>query len=456
MGKGLTVVRSLQRKHMLDSRVREHVQTSLQGIAEKARRDRKYRFCDVYRLINEEMLLVAWNEINKNAASGVDRVTAREYGENLIENIRDLVLRLKEKRYKAKLVRRVYIPKSDGRQRPLGIPALEDKLVQSAAARILNAIYEQDFLSCSFGYRPEVGPRDAVKDITDTLFWGKYTYIVEADIKGFYDNIDHEWMIRMLELRINDRAFLNLIRKWLRAGVLDTDGKIIHPATGVPQGGVISSILANVYLHYALDLWMEKVVKPRCEGEAYLCRYADDYICAFRYKKDAQRFYEALERRLGKFGLELATDKTRIIRFTRFRKEENAYFEFLGFEFRWVVDRKGRDIIKRRTSRNRLRRSVRNFKEWVRENRNWRLKKLFWKLNAKLRGYYNYYGIIGNSQSLKEFFELARKILYKWLNRRSQRRSFNYRGFVQVCEHFGIEKPRITEKRDYQLKLELS
>ncbi len=456
MGKGLTVVRSLQRKHMLDSRVREHVQTSLQGIAEKARRDRKYRFCDVYRLINEEMLLVAWNEINKNAASGVDRVTAREYGENLIENIRDLVLRLKEKRYKAKLVRRVYIPKSDGRQRPLGIPALEDKLVQSAAARILNAIYEQDFLSCSFGYRPEVGPRDAVKDITDTLFWGKYTYIVEADIKGFYDNIDHEWMIRMLELRINDRAFLNLIRKWLRAGVLDTDGKIIHPATGVPQGGVISSILANVYLHYALDLWMEKVVKPRCEGEAYLCRYADDYICAFRYKKDAQRFYEALERRLGKFGLELATDKTRIIRFTRFRKEENAYFEFLGFEFRWVVDRKGRDIIKRRTSRNRLRRSVRNFKEWVRENRNWRLKKLFWKLNTKLRGYYNYYGIIGNSQSLKEFFELARKILYKWLNRRSQRRSFNYRGFVQVCEHFGIEKPRITEKRDYQLKLELS
>ena len=238
MGKGLTVVRSLQRKHMLDSWVREHVQTSLQGIAEKARQDGKYRFYDVYRLINEEMLLVAWSEINKNAASGVDRVTAVEYEKNLIDNIRDLILRLKEKRYKAKLVRRVYIPKSDGRQRPLGIPALEEKLVQSAAARILNAIYEQDFLSCSFGYRPKVGPLDAVKDITDTLFWGKYTYIVEADIKGFYDNIDHDWMIRMLEQRINDRAFLNLIRKWLKAGVLDTDGKIIHPATGVPQGGL--------------------------------------------------------------------------------------------------------------------------------------------------------------------------------------------------------------------------
>ena len=456
MGKGLTVVRSLQRKHMLDSWVREHVQTSLQGIAKKARQDGKYRFYDVYRLINEEMLLVAWSEINKNAASGVDRVTAVEYEENLIANIRDLVLRLKEKRYKAKLVRRVYIPKSDGRQRPLGIPALEEKLVQSAAARILNAIYEQDFLSCSFGYRPKVGPLDAVKDITDTLFWGKYTYIVEADIKGFYDNIDHDWMIRMLEQRINDRAFLNLIRKWLRAGVLDTDGKIIHPATGVPQGGIISPILANIYLHYALDLWMEKVVKPRCEGEAYLCRYADDFICAFRYKADADRFYEALGGRLGKFGLELAKDKTRIIRFTRFRKEEKVYFEFLGFEFRWAVDRKGRDLIKRRTSRKRLRKSIRTLKEWVRKNRSWRLRKLFWKLNAKLRGYYNYYGIIGNARSLKEFFELVWKILYKWLNRRSQRRSFNMKGFVQVCEHYRIAKPRITEKRDYQLKLALS
>jgi RNA-directed DNA polymerase len=240
MGKGLTAVRSLQRKHMLDSRVRGHVQTSLQGVAKKARQEGKYRFCDVYRLINEEMLLVAWSEINKNAASGVDRVTAAEYEESLIENIRDLVRRLKEKRYRAKLVRRVYIPKADGRQRPLGVPALEEKLVQSAAARILNAIYEQDFLPGSFGYRRKLGPLDAVKDITDTLFWGKYAYIVEADIKGFYDNIVHDWMIRMLEKRIDDKAFLNLIRKWLKAGVLDTDGMVLHPATGTPQGGSLA------------------------------------------------------------------------------------------------------------------------------------------------------------------------------------------------------------------------
>lgn len=265
-----------------------------------------------------------------------------------------------------------------------------------------------------------------------------------------------DWMMRMLEQRINDRAFVNLIRKWLKAGVLDTDGMIIHPATGTPQGGSISSILSNIYLHYALDLWMEKVVKPRCEGEAYLCRFADDFICAFRYKADAERFYEALGVRLGKFGLELAEDKTRIIRFTRYRKDEKTYFEFLGFEFKWGVDRKGRNIVKRRTSRKRLRRSIRNLKEWIRKNRNWRLKKLFWKLNAKLRGYYNYYGIIGNYYSLKEFFELAKKMLYKWLNRRSQRRSFNYRGFSQVCEYYRIVKPRITEKRERQLQLILS
>ena len=262
---------------MLNSRIREHVQTSLQGIAKKAGQDKKYRFRDVYRLIDGRMLLTVWEEINKRAASGVDRVTAKEYEENLIENIKGLVLRLKDKRYKAKLVRRVYIPKPDGRKRPLGIPALEDKLVQAAAAKILSSIYEQDFLSCSFGYRPNIGARDAVRDITDTLYWKRYSYIVEADIKGYFDNIDHDWMIRMLELRIDDKAFIGLVKKWLKAGILEEGGKVIHPDTGTPQGGIISPILANIYLHYVLDLWMEKVVKPRCEGEVYLCRYADDW-----------------------------------------------------------------------------------------------------------------------------------------------------------------------------------
>jgi len=334
-------------------------------------------------MLNEENLIDSWRYINSKAATGVDKITAKEYVKNLRDNVRGLVARLKGKRYRAKFVRRVFIKKSEGKLRPLGIPATEDKLVQIVVARILNAIYEQDFLPNSFGYRPRLGPREAVQDITSALYWEKYSYIVDADIKKFFDSIDHEWLIKMLEQRIDDRAFIGLIRKWLKAGVLTPEGQVEHPATGTPQGGIVSPILANIYLHYVLDLWFEKVVKPCCEGEAYLCRYADDFIAAFRYQRDAERFYEALGKRLNKFGLEVSEDKTKIIRFTRHRKEEGAFFEFLGFEFRWGVSRKGKDTIKRRTSRKRLRRSLKNFTEWCRESRNLRLKKLFSLLNAK-------------------------------------------------------------------------
>jgi RNA-directed DNA polymerase len=256
---------------------------SLQAIAKKAREKRSYRFRNLYRLLNEEMLLEAWKRLNRRAACGVDRMTVEEYERNLVSNIRSLVQRLKQKRYKAKLVRRVYIPKGKGILRPLGIPALEDKLVQTAAAEILSAIYEQDFLESSHGYRPHMGPRRAVQALTKELQFGNYTYVVEADIRGFFDEIDHEWMVRMLEQRVDDRAFVGLIRKWLKAGILMPERTVEHPITGTPQGGIVSPVLANVYLHYAVDLWFEKVVKRRCEGEAYLCRYADD--CAPRMRR---------------------------------------------------------------------------------------------------------------------------------------------------------------------------
>jgi group II intron reverse transcriptase/maturase len=210
-------------------------------------------------MLDEEMLLGCWKELNKGAASGVDRITAKDYQKDLIDNIRNLVERLKGKRYRAKLVRRSYIPKENGKERPLGIPALEDKLVQLGCAKILMAIYEQDFIEGSHGYRPGRGAREAVGEMAFNLQYGSYRYIVEADIKGFFDNIEHDWLLKMLEIRIDDKAFLNLIRKWLKAGVLDTDGRVISPETGTPQGGIISPVLANVYLHYALDLWFEKV-----------------------------------------------------------------------------------------------------------------------------------------------------------------------------------------------------
>lgn len=256
------------------------VPTSLQAIAEKAASQPGYRFRNLYGMLNEEMLKDSWRYIRKDAAFGIDRISAVDYEQNLEENIHRMVESLKQKRYRAKLVRRRYIPKGDGKFRPLGIPATQDKLLQLAVKRILEAIFEQDFLRCSFGYRPNVGALDAVDKLTVKLQFGKYNYVVEADIKGFFDHLDHEWLLKMLTERIDDKALLWLIKKWLKAGVLDTDGAVLHPVTGTPQGGIVSPILANVYLHYALDLWFQKVVVPHCGGEACLIRYADD--CAPR------------------------------------------------------------------------------------------------------------------------------------------------------------------------------
>jgi group II intron reverse transcriptase/maturase len=420
------------------------MQTSLQGIAKKAASQKGHQFRNLFGMLSEEMLRDCWRDIRKNAAYGVDRVSAGEYEQNLEENIRQLVGRLKRKRYRAKLVRRHYIPKGEGEFRPLGIPATEDKLLQVAVKRILEAIYEQEFLRCSYGYRPGIGALDAVDKLTIKLQFGRYNWVVDADIKGFFDNIDHDWMIRMLEGRIDDRALLWLIKKWLKAGILDTDGMVIHPATGTPQGGIVSPILANIYLHYALDRWFQQVVKRHCRGEACLIRYCDDYICAFQERADAERFYNALGRRLWKFGLELSEEKTWIIPFNRYGQAGKTSFEFLGFEFRWGKDLRGRAHLKRRTSPKRLRVSLKRFAQWCKENRNLKLKELFTRLNVKLRGYYNYYGVHGNSARLKAFFFHTTRILFKWLNRRSQRRSYNWAGYKELLEHFQVERPRIV------------
>lgn len=293
-------------------------------------------------MLNEANLRWCFYQLRKSASPGVDRVTFAEYERSLDSNLADLVERLKGKRYKAKLVRRKHIPKGNGKTRPLGIPALEDKLLQLAVSRILSAIYEQDFLDCGWGYRPERGAREAGRELADELYRGHYGWVVEADIRGFFDNIDHDWMLKMLGERVEDRALLRLIGKWLKAGVLEEDGKVLHPAAGTPQGGIVSPVLANIYLHYALDLWFKAVVQRHSKGEAVMLRYADDSVCAFRFREDAVRFEEALPGRLAKFGLETAPEKTRTLQFSRYVDEPNEAFEFLGFEFRWVRRRTGR------------------------------------------------------------------------------------------------------------------
>src|SRR6185503_2588775 len=261
------------------------VQTSMLGIAKKAKSDKRYRFRNLYRELNEELLQDSWRLLRKNAALGVDRVSAAEYEANLEENIKQLVERLKRKRYRAKLVRRHYIAKGNGGVRPLGIPATEDKLLQLAVKRLLEAIYEQDLLSCSYGYRPLVGARTAVEELRNKLQFGGYHHVVVADIRGFCDNLSQQWLMRMLAERIDDEPFLRLIKKWLKAGVLDTDGQVLKPESGTPQGGIVSPVWANVYLHYALDLWFERVLQRSCRGEAFLHRYADDFVCGLDEQK---------------------------------------------------------------------------------------------------------------------------------------------------------------------------
>ena len=346
------------------------MQTSLRGISNRAAKDKEHRFGNLYGLLDENFLKWCFWQLKRDAAPGVDQVDFYEYQANLDENIADLVKRLKQKNYRAKLVRRQYIPKINGKLRPLGIPATDDKVLQFAVAKILEAIYEEDFLDVSYGYRLRTGPLDAVRELTRKLQFGRFSHIVEADIKSFFDKIDHHWMIRMLEERINDRAFLRLIQKWLKAGILDTNGEVIHPATGTPQGGIVSPILANVYLHYALDLWFEKRIKRECNGEALIIRYADDFVCAFQYKQEAELFYQQLSERLGKFGLEVSPEKTRILLFSRSRLKQSKTFDFLGFEFRRTISRKLKPIIRRRTSRKKLRASIAAFTEWIKTNRN--------------------------------------------------------------------------------------
>ncbi|MFQ6030883.1 MAG: group II intron reverse transcriptase/maturase [Dehalococcoidia bacterium] len=423
-----------------------HKLTSLRGIANRARTNKRHRFRDLYRCRDAERLLACWGDLNKDAASGVDNVTAEAYGANLDANNEALVQRLKSKRYRAKLVRRRYIPKGNGQERPLGIPALEDKLVPLACAELLTAIYEQDFRACSYGYRPGRSALDAVQDLTFDLQYGRYGSMVEVDVKGFFDHIDHAWLLDMLRVRIDDRAFLKLIRKWLKAGILETDGQIIHPDTGTPQGGVISPVLANVYLHYAMDLWFTKVVKPPCRGEALLCRYADDWVGAFRYRDEAERFYRVLPNRLEKCNLEGAPDKTHLLRFSRFHPSKKRRFTFLGFEFYWMPDRQGVPRVKRRTARQKLQAACQRIQAWIRQHRHLPGRAFYLRLNARLRGHYNYYGLRGNSESLKRFFDWAMQCAFKWRHRRGgKRKSFTWEPFNQSLDRIKIARPRITE-----------
>jgi RNA-directed DNA polymerase len=427
----------------------KHMQTSLRGIVRTARFNKQHRFRDLYGLLNVDMLHLAWKGVEKLSAIADNDITVREYEANLERNLERLAERLRQKRYRAKLIKRRYIKKENGKQRPLGIPSLEDKIVQKAVAMVLEAIYEQDFLSCSYGYRPGRGAKDAVSDLVFQFQFGVFGYVVEADIKGFFDNIDHEKLLAMLENRVNDRSFLRLIGKWLKAGILEPEGYVKHPVTGTPQGGIVSPILSNIYLHTVLDEWFQEVVKPRMKGRAIMCRYADDWVCAFQYRDDARRFYDVLPKRLGRYNLEVEPTKTKIVRFSRFHpsKKRGRTFTFLGFEFYWYRDRNGIIRAQRRTAPSKQRTALRRMKAWLQAARHLPKKQFFKILKSKLVGHYNYFYVRGNARSVWSFYYQVIKYAKKRLNRRSQRKSYTWEKFKQVLEYMEIPRPKPTEKK---------
>ncbi|MFP7474199.1 group II intron reverse transcriptase/maturase [Niallia taxi] len=439
------------------------METELLRIAELAKYDSKMKFTSLAHLLNEQSLTQCHYQLPNKKASGVKGTTKEQYAESLKENIKDLVSRLKSKSYRPVPVRRMYISKlNSDKKRPLGIPEHEDKIVQKGIAKVLNAIYENDFLNCSFGFRPNRNCHDALKILNFYIEKRAVSYVVDVDIKGFFDNVDHKWMMEFLNHRIADPNLLNIINRFLKGGYME-EGRKYKTDTGTPQGGVISPILANIYLHYVLDLWFEKLVRKRCEGQAYLVRYADDFVCCFQHRRDAEQFYKSLKSRLKKFNLEIAEDKTKVIPFGRFA-EHNAKrigkgkpetFDFLGFTHYCGTSKQGKFRVKRKTSRKKVQGKLKESKEWLKQNRNKNIHLIMDRFKRSLMGYYNYYCITDNIQTVNDFREKIESLLFKWLNRRSQRKSFTWDKFRLFLYKFPLPTPRI-KVNIYELRNEIS
>ena len=390
--------------------------------------------------VNRETLEAEHRRQEKHKAVGVDKVTKEQYDENLEENLNDLIERMKRFAYRPQPVRRAMIPKANGKMRPLGIPSYEDKLVQGVMANILNEVYEPRFLDCSYGFRPNRGAHDAIKEVNDLIMFRKVNYILDCDIKGFFDNVDHRWLMKFLEHDIADKNFLRYIVRSLKAGVM-VDGRLEETSVGTPQGGLISPVLANVYLHYVLDLWFEKWIKKQLKGEGYLVRYADDFIIMFEYEDEAKAVYEALKTRLAKFGLELAEDKTRILPFGRNSKTRDT-FDFLGFTHVNSKTKSGQYSVGHLISSKKKKLFKANLKKWVMENRIMEFDVFMSKLNRKLIGTNNYYSVSGAIYEVRALYRHAFWVTLKWLNRRSQRKSFTVEKFSEVWAE-RIKKPYI-------------
>ena len=428
----------------------ERVSTKLKRIAELARIRPKVVLTTLAHHIDVEWLREAYRRTRKDGAVGVDKQTAKAYAANLEENLGSLLRRLHDGSYFAPPVRRVHIPKGDGKEtRPIGIPTFEDKVLQRAAAMVLEAVYEQEFLPCSYGFRPGRSAHQALEALRDGLMSMKGGFVVELDIRRFFDTLDHGHLRTMLDGRVRDGVLRRVIDKWLNAGVLE-GGQLEYPTEGTPQGGVVSPLLANIYLHEVLDVWFETEVKPRLSERAFLIRYADDAVLVFSSENDARRVLEVLPKRFGKYGLTLHPEKTRLVKFRRPhvgnwpRGSRLGTFDLLGFTHYWAKSQKGAPVIKRKTADNRLRRAIKAIARWCREHRHDPIAAQHRALSQKLRGHYGYYGITGNRQALSNFRLALRLAWQKWLNRRSQRAKMHWDRFEKLERRYTLPQPRIV------------
>jgi RNA-directed DNA polymerase len=435
-------------------RSEESVDTKLRRIAEKARSDPKARFTSLFHLMNEELLRGCFEGLREDAASGIDGVTKEQYRVNLEENLSDLLGRLHRMAYIPQPVERVYIPKPGSEKgRPLGIPALEDKLVQAGMVKILQAIYEQDFIGDSYGFRPERSCHDALRALSQTVESGRIHHIVEADIKSYFDSVDQDRLTEFLAHRIADKRILRYVKRFLKAGIQE-DGCHRASDRGVPQGGVISPLLSNIYLHYTLDLWFSRSYLKSCAGEARLIRYADDFVVCFQDEADAKRFRVELEERLNRFGLEVALEKTKCIEFGPFaqirarrRGGKAETFDFLGFTHYCARTRDGRRFrMKRKTISKRLTAKLKSYKEWLRKNRTLPTPEILKTTARKLRGHYGYYGVTDNSRGISGYYFAVRGLLYKWLNRRGKKGCYSWEKFRKLLLRYPLPSPRVMVK----------
>ena len=424
------------------------VTPKLQRIAAQAARDSERVFTTLASLVDEDFLREAYRHTSKSSAPGIDGVTAEAYAEHLDENLRDLHERLRSGRYQAAPVERVWIEKEDGSQRPIGKPVFEDKIVQRAVAMLLEAIYEQDFLDCSYGFRPGRSPHAALHELRERCMHEGMGWIVDADVSGYFDSIDRTCLREVLRKRVNDGSILRLIGKWLRAGVME-HGELTHPETGVVQGGVISPILANIFLHHVLDEWFEREVQPRLKGRSFLTRCADDFVIGCELEADAQKIMGVLPKRFARFGLRIHPTKTTLVVFRKPKARQaaahgNGTCEFLGFTHYWARTRRGFWVIKRRTARKRFRRTQKALWQWCRHNRHAPLQYQYRMLCAKLRGHFRYYGIRGNFPLLENVRRHAEKAWRYWLSRRSSKNAIDWEKFQKLLALSILPIPKIV------------